>query len=99
MSAVYRRIPWYLRGRVNGQTLGSIAPSTYYEHTAREGDPQRLPQRTQRDARLAPEVQRVWTQNHAVYGVGKVCHPLKPEGHSVARCTTSGLMRSLGLRG
>ncbi len=50
-------------------------------------------QRTQRGARLATEVQRVWTQNHAVYGVGKVCHPLKREGHRVARAflgTTGG---------
>ena len=30
-----------------------IAPSTYYEHKAREADPERLPPRAQRDAAAA----------------------------------------------
>ena len=30
-----------------------IAPSTYYEHQARERDPSRLPARVQRDAALS----------------------------------------------
>ena len=36
-----------------------IAPSTYYEHKAREADPMRLPPRTQRDRTLKPEILRV----------------------------------------
>ena len=36
-----------------------IAPSTYYEHKARETDPERLPPRAQRDATLMPEIRRV----------------------------------------
>ena len=32
-----------------------IAPSTYYEHKAREADPQRLPPRVKRDIALVPE--------------------------------------------
>ena len=30
-----------------------IAPSTYYEHKARQADPERLPERAKRDAYLA----------------------------------------------
>ena len=36
-----------------------IAPSTYYEHKAREADPERLPPRLRRDRALAPEIRRV----------------------------------------
>ena len=36
-----------------------IAPSQYYEHKAREGDPARLPPRLQRDQTLVPEMRRV----------------------------------------
>ncbi len=37
-----------------------IAPSTYYEHKAREADPGRLPPRVQRDPTLSVEIRRVW---------------------------------------
>ncbi len=37
-----------------------IAPSTYYEAKARQADPARQPARAQRDARLRPEIERVW---------------------------------------
>jgi transposase InsO family protein len=76
-----------------------IAPSTYYEHKAREGDPDRLPWRTQRDAALKPEIQRVWDENFCVYGAGKVWRQLKREGFDVARCTVERLMSVLGLQG
>ncbi|MBN2858978.1 MAG: hypothetical protein JXK93_01790 [Sphaerochaetaceae bacterium] len=36
-----------------------IAPSTYYEHKAREADPSRLPARARRDAVLGSEIDRV----------------------------------------
>ena len=36
-----------------------IAPSTYYEHKAREADPERLPPRVKRDLELSDEIQRV----------------------------------------
>ena len=36
-----------------------IAPSTYYEHKAREIKPDRLPRRARRDQALKPEIQRV----------------------------------------
>ncbi len=43
-----------------------IAPSTCYEHKAREVDPSRLPRRAKRDAVLRDEIQRVWDENKRV---------------------------------
>lgn len=76
-----------------------IAPSTYYEHRARAEDPDRRPAREKRDQRLRPQIQRVWNDNHAVYGVDKVWHQLGREKIDVARCTVERLMRDMGLRG
>ena len=76
-----------------------IAPSTYYEHKARDRDPTRLPPRQQRDATLRGEISRVWDENFQVYGVRKVWRQLLREDVVVARCTVSRLMRDLGLRG
>jgi len=49
-----------------------IAPSTYHEQKAREADPARLPLRARRDAFFVEEIQRVWEENHSVYGARKV---------------------------
>lgn len=76
-----------------------IAPSTYYEHKARQADPGRLPRRTQRDAMLRDHIRRVWDENFQVYGVRKVWRQLKREGIEVARCTVERLMRDMGLKG
>lgn len=76
-----------------------IAPSTYYEHKARESDPSRLPDRAQRDKALRVEIQRVWDENCGVYGARKVWRQLNREGIVVARCTVERLMRGLGLQG
>jgi hypothetical protein len=53
-----------------------IAPSTYYEHKARQADPSRLPRRTRRDAALMVEIKRVWDENRQVYGARKVWRQL-----------------------
>jgi transposase InsO family protein len=76
-----------------------IAPSTYYEQKMRAADPSRLPARAQRDARLKPEIQRVWQANRRVYGAKKVWKQLNREQIPVARCTVARLMDALGLRG
>ncbi len=76
-----------------------IAPSTYYEHKARQADPGRLPERGKRDAYLRPEIHRVWEANFQVYGARKVWHQLNREGVEVARCTVERLMRDMGLHG
>lgn len=39
-----------------------IAPSTYYEHKAREAKPQGAPARVQRDAALCVSIRRVWEE-------------------------------------
>jgi hypothetical protein len=49
-----------------------IAPSSYYEHKAREANPERLPPWARRDAELRTEIRRVWEENFQVYGVRKV---------------------------
>lgn len=76
-----------------------IAPSTYYEHKAREIDPKRVPPRVKRDRELKVDIQRVWDENFQVYGVRKVWRQLNREDIAAARCTVERLMRDLGLRG
>lgn len=76
-----------------------IAPSTYYEHKARQADPSRLPRRSRRDAALMVEIERVWNENRQVYGARKVWRQLHREGFPAARCTVERLMRQMGLQG
>jgi putative transposase len=76
-----------------------IAPSTYYEHKARETKPQRAPARIQRDATLCVSIRRVWEENFRAYGARKVWRQLRREHINVARCTVERLMRGQGLRG
>lgn len=76
-----------------------IAPSTYYEHKARERDPTRVPPRVRRDGELKVDIQRVWRENFEVYGVRKVWRQLNRENIAAARCTVERLMRALGLQG
>ncbi len=80
-------------------TVVPIAPSTYYEHKAREADPRRVPPRAHRDRALRPEIARVWEKNISVYGAKKVWKQLKREGFSVARCMVERLMKEMGLEG
>jgi putative transposase len=76
-----------------------IAPSTYYEHKAREAQPEREPPRLRRDAEMSGEIRRVYDDNFQVYGARKVWRQLGRDGIAVARCTVERLMRSLGLQG
>jgi transposase InsO family protein len=76
-----------------------IAPSTYYEHKARQADPSRVPPRVQRDAQLSAAIQRVWEENFRAYGARKVWRQLNREQIRVAKCTVERLMRRDGLRG
>jgi len=76
-----------------------IAPSTYHRHAARRADPSLLPARAKRDARLMPEIARVFEANFQVYGVRKVWRQLRRDGQDVARCTVGRLMKTPGLQG
>ena len=76
-----------------------IAVSTYYEHKARQSDPDREPERIKRDRWLAVEVQRVWDENLQVYGAKKVWWQLKREEIAAARCTIERLMNAMGIQG
>jgi putative transposase len=76
-----------------------IAPSTYYEHKARESDPTRIPPRVQRDRELCGSIRRVWEENFRAYGARKVWRQLHREGILAARCTIERLMRREGLEG
>lgn len=76
-----------------------IAPSTYYRHQQLCRYPEKRSQRIQRDDQLKPEIQRVYDENHSVYGVRKVWRQLLREGITVARCTVARLMTVMRLAG
>ena len=76
-----------------------IAPATYFRHQVWDRHPDQRSLRTQRDAWLITQIQRVWDENFAVYGPRKVWQQLQREGIVVARCTVERLMRQMGLRG
>jgi putative transposase len=76
-----------------------IAPSTYYEHKAREAKPERLPRRARRDVEISAQIRRVYDKNFQVYGARKIWRQLARERVTVARCTIERLMRRLGLQG
>jgi len=71
-----------------------IAPSTYYDARRRRPTASQL-----RDEQLRVEIERVWKENHAVYGARKVWLQLNREGIPVARCAVERLMADLGLEG
>lgn len=70
--------------------VNPIAPSTYYEHKAREADPSPVPMHIRRDVVLIEEIRRVREQNLEVYGARKVWLQLKRGGFVVARSTVPG---------
>ncbi len=76
-----------------------IAPSTYHSHAAIARDPDLASDRAKRDAELRPEVQRVWDDNHEVYGVRKVWRQMQREDFDIARCTVERIMKQLGIQG
>ncbi|VAW74632.1 Mobile element protein [hydrothermal vent metagenome] len=76
-----------------------ISPSTYYEHKARERDPERQPERVKCDESLKIDITRVWEDNFRVYGARKIWRQLKRERIDVARCTVEQLMQRLGIQG
>ena len=76
-----------------------IAPSTFYEHKARQADPERLPARAKRDAQLSFDIQRVREENFQVYRARKVWRQMNREDIEVARCTVERLMQRLGIEG
>ena len=76
-----------------------IAPSTFYEHKAREADEDRLPPREKRDRELSIDIQRVWKENFRVYGARKIWRQLNRETIRVARCTVERVMRQLNIQG
>lgn len=76
-----------------------IAPSTYYDHKAKERDPEKRSDRAKQDETLRPEVQRVWDENFRVYGARKIWLQLNREEIEVARCTVARLMKVIGLQG
>ena len=76
-----------------------IAPSTYFDHRAKQSDPVKLSARVRRDAALRPTISHVFERNHKIYGARKVWLQMKREGVSIARYTVERLMRSMGLHG
>ncbi|WP_435792652.1 IS3 family transposase [Escherichia coli] len=76
-----------------------IAPSTYYHCQQQRHHPDKRSARAQHDDWLKREIQRVYDENHQVYGVRKVWRQLLREGIRVARCTVARLIAVMGLAG
>jgi len=57
-----------------------IAPSTYYEHKARQRDPSRHPPRFHCDAELCEVIHQLWQENFRAYGAEKVWRELHRQG-------------------
>ena len=74
-------------------------PSTYYRCKDLERNPNKRSCRAKRDEALEAEINRVWGENHSVYGARKVWKQLNREFIPVGRCTVERLMRKLGLKG
>jgi transposase InsO family protein len=76
-----------------------VARSAVWRRAAWQRKPSLRPPRQRRDAKLLPEIERVWRSNLQVYGADKVWKQLHREGIVVARCTVERLMRANGWRG
>ncbi len=76
-----------------------IAPSTWYDHAAKQRDPSKLSARVRRDQTLKPEIARIHAENFGVYGARKVWRQMGRENISIARCTVERLMKSMELQG
>nr|WP_199900950.1 IS3 family transposase [Escherichia coli] len=76
-----------------------IAPSTYYHCQQQRHHPDKRSAHAQHDDWLKKEIQRVYDENHQVYGVRKVWRQLLREGIRGARCTVARLMAVMGLAG
>ncbi len=77
----------------------SIAPSTWYDHAAKQRDPSKLSARVRRDQTLKPEIARIHAENFGVYGARKVWRQMGRENISIARCTVERLMKIMELQG
>jgi putative transposase len=71
-----------------------VAPSTFYATVGRK--PSR---RSQRDAELKLDIERVHRENFGVYGIEKVWRQLNREGLAVGRDRVARLMDDLDLEG
>ena len=76
-----------------------IAPPTYYRQQYLSRHPEKRSHRAQRDDLLKTEIQRVYDENHSVFGIRKVWRQLPRDNISVARGTVARLMKSMGLAG
>ena len=76
-----------------------IAPSTYYRSKDLEANPDKRSARVKREEWLRTEVQRVWQENHQVYGARKVWKQLKREWIMAGRGAVERLMKQLDISG
>ena len=66
-----------------------IAPSTYYAHVTKRGDPEKLSARARRDMAPEPEIVRVFKANFEVYSARKIWRQMVRERFDIARCTVA----------
>ena len=74
--------------------MGQVAPSTSYAAKTRSPSV-----RTVRDAALAPQLHRLWSDNFGVYGARKLWMAARRSGHDVGRDQVARLMRQLDISG
>jgi putative transposase len=71
-----------------------VSPSSYRSMKRRPPSRRQLS-----DAALAIEIRRVFDDNFGVYGIEKIWHQLRREGHTVGRDQVARIMRSEGISG
>lgn len=76
-----------------------IAPSNSYsyDHLVKQVGPSRSSRRAHRDAKLRPEIRRVFDATFWVSGVLKVWRQMRREGFEVARWTVARPMKEMGI--
>lgn len=79
--------------------LLQIAPSTYYDHKAKERDPDRRSARAKSDEVAKTLIKQSYDSSKGLYGVRKIWHDLSRQGHDLARCTIERLMAQMGIQG
>lgn len=76
-----------------------IAPSTFYDHLAKQANPDLASDRAKRDKQDSVAIKCVFDASGGRYGARKVWHALRRDGHDIARCTVERLMKAMGLQG
>jgi len=76
-----------------------IAPATFHRHAAIARNPGLASDRARQDEQDFEKIKAAHGKSRGRYGVRKVWHQLRRDGHDIARCTVERLMHLRGLQG